>query len=110
MASASKLWGRVQEEFRSVSERTRRGAERAVRTGVLQMDLVSLRRGRNRAHANLGERVLALWSEGKLDTLTEDSELLRLRALVQSMDESIATNEEELKLLRARDAEAAPSH
>ena len=110
MASASKLWGRVQEELRSVSERTRRGAERAVRTGVLQVDLVSLRRDRNRAQANLGERVLTLWCGGRLEALTQDTEALRLRALVQTIDESITAKEEELKTIRAPASEAASSH
>ena len=110
MVSASNLWGRVQEEFRSVSERTRRGAERAVRAGVLQVDLVSLRRDRNRAHAILGERVLALWSEEKLHTVSEDPEALRLRALVQTVEESIAAKEEELRTIRARASEAVSGH
>lgn len=110
MTSASNLWGRVQEEIRTVTERTRRGAERAVRTGVLRVDLVSHRRDRNRAHADLGERVLALWSEGRLESLAEDSEMLRLRELVRSIDRSIAAKEEELELLRARDPEPVPGH
>ncbi len=110
MASASKLWGRMQEELRSVSERTRRGATRAVRSGVLQLDLVSLRRDRNRAHADLGARVLSLWSAGGLETLPADFEAARLRALVQSIDESIGAKEEELRTLRTRASDADSSH
>lgn len=110
MASASDLWGRVQGEFRSVTERTRRGAQRAVRAGALQLDLVSLRRDRHRAHAGLGERLLALWSDGRLDTMTEDLEITRLKARVESIDQSVAAKEEELRHLRARDTDAAPGH
>jgi len=110
MANAAKLWGRVQEELRTASERTRKGAERAVRTGVLQVDLVSLRRDKNRAQANLGERVLALWSQGNLDSLTTDPEVLRTRALVQTIDERIAAKEAELTSLRAPAPDAADRH
>ena len=101
MANASQLWDRVQEEVRSVSERTRRGAERAVKTGVLQVDLVSLRRDKNRAHAHLGGRVLSLWSQGTLDSLATDSEALRLRAVALALDERVAAKEAELAKLRA---------
>jgi hypothetical protein len=110
MTNAAKLWGRVQEELRTASERTRKGAERAVRTGVLQVDLVSLRRDKNRAQANLGERVLALWSQGNLDSLTTDPEVLRTRALVQTIDERIAAKEAELTSLRAPAPDAADRH
>jgi len=107
MANASKLWGWVQEELRTVSERTRKGAERAVKTGVLQVDLVSLRRDKNRAKANLGERVLALWSQGNLHSLAADPEALRLKALVQTIDERIAAKEAEQTSLRAPSPDAA---
>ncbi len=110
MTGASKFWGRVQEEIRSVTERTRDGAERAVRAGVIRVDLISLRRDRNRAHADIGERVLALWSGGRLGTLTDDPESQRLRALVDSIGSSITAKEAELNLLRARNPETAPSH
>jgi len=110
MANAAKLWDRVQEELRTASERTRKGAERAVRTGVLQVDLVSLRRDRNRAQANLGERVLALWSQGNLESLATDPEILRTKALVHTIDERMAAKEAELTSLRAPSADAADSH
>ncbi len=107
MTSASSFWEKAQGELRTASEKVRRETERAVRTGVLQMDLVSLRRDRNRAHANLGERVLALWSEGKIESLAQDSEALRLKTLVQSIEGSIAAKEEELRGLRAPASEVA---
>ena len=107
MTNASKLWDRVQEEFKTASERTRKGAERAVKTGVLQVDLVSLRRDKNRAQANLGERVLALWSQGSLDSLTTDPEVLRTKALVETITERIAAKEAELTSLRAPSPDAA---
>ena len=100
MANASKFWGRVQEEVRSVSERTRLGAARAVRSGVLSVDLVSLRSDRNRAQAHLGDRVLTLWSRDALDSLAEDAEALRLRALVKTIEERIAAKEAELAAIR----------
>jgi len=105
MTSTPNFWERVHDEVRSASERARKEAERALRSGVLQMDLVSLRRDRNRAHANLGERVLALWSQGTIDAFTEDAEALRLKALVQSIEGLIAAKEDELRALRARASE-----
>ena len=107
MTSASKFWGRMQEDVRTVSERARREAERAVRTGVLRVDLVSLRRGRNRANADLGARLLALWSEEKLGDLTQDPEALRLKALVQSIEEVMTAKEEELRAIRSRGSDEA---
>jgi len=69
MTTTSSFWDRVQDELRTASGKARREAERAVRTGVLQMDLVSLRRDRRRAQADLGERALALWKAEKLEDL-----------------------------------------
>ena len=107
MTTTPGFWNRVQDEFRTASGKARKEAERAVRTGVIQMDLVSLRRDRSRAHAHLGERVLALWSEEKLESLGVDSETLRLRTLIQSIEELIAAKEEELRSVRSRDPGAA---
>ena len=107
MTKASELWDRVRGEFQVTADRTRRGAERVLRSGVLQVDLLSLRRDRNRAHADFGERVLSLWHSDRLAMLVEDPELLRLKTLVQTIDESVAAKEEELRLLRARDPEPA---
>ena len=90
MTSTSKFWDRVQDEVRTASDRARREAERALRSGVLRMDLISLRRGRNRAHADLGARVLALWSEEKLGEPTQDPEVLRLKTLAQSIEGMMA--------------------
>ena len=110
MASTSNFWERMQGEVKSASERARKEAERALRSGVLQMDLVSLRRDRNRAHAHLGERVLALWTQGTIEAVTQDAETLRLKALVASVDALIAAKEEELRALRARASEPAPTN
>lgn len=96
------FWDRLSEELKTASDRARREAERAVRTGVLQMDLVSLRRDRNRARARIGERVLALWGEEKIGDLTQDPETLRLKAAVQSIEGLIAAKEEELRTVRSR--------
>ena len=102
MTTTSRFWNRVQDEFRTASGKARQEAERAVRTGVIQMDLVSIRRDRSRAHAHLGERVLALWTEEKLESLAVDSEALRLRALIHSIEGLIAAKEEELRSIRSR--------
>ena len=102
MTTSTRFWGRISDELKSASERARHEAERAVRTGVLQMDLVSLRRDRSRTRALLGERVLTLWNEQKLGGLAEDPETLRLRTVVQSIEERIAAKEQELTTVRAR--------
>jgi len=105
MTTATKFWDRLSDELRSASERARHEAERAVRTGVLQMDLVSLRRDRGRTRAMLGERVLALWNEQKLEGLAEDPETLRLKTVVQSLEDRIAAKEQELRTVRSRTPE-----
>ncbi len=69
--------------------------------GVIGVDLVSLRRDRMRAHANLGERVLKLWSAGDPGVLEWDPESLRLRELVESLEALIWAKELELRELRA---------
>ncbi len=107
MTTTSSFWDRVQDELRTASGKARKEAERAVRTGVLQMDLVSLRRDRNRSQAHLGERVLALWGSEKLDSLAEDPETLRLKTLVQSIEGLIAAKEQELRSIRSRAPDAA---
>jgi hypothetical protein len=107
MTTTSSFWNRVQDEVRTASGKARREAERAVRAGVIQMDLVSIRRDRRRAHAHLGERVLALWTEEKLGSLAVDSEALRLKTLIQSIEGLIAAKEEELRSIRSRDSGAA---
>jgi len=107
MTTTSRFWNRVQDEFRTASGKARKEAERAVLTGVIQMDLVSIRRDRRRAHAHLGERVLALWTEERLESLAVDSEALRLRTLIHSIDGLIAAKEEELRSIRSRGPGAA---
>ncbi|HYR52613.1 MAG TPA: hypothetical protein VET83_08360 [Candidatus Dormibacteraeota bacterium] len=102
MTTTTSFWDRVQDELRTASGKARREAERAVRTGVLRMDLVSLRRDRRRAQADLGERAAALWNAEKLESLSEDSEALRLKTLVQSIEGLIAAKEEELRSIRSR--------
>jgi hypothetical protein len=107
MTTTQSFWDRVSDEFRTASGKARCEAKRAVRTGVLQMDLVSLRRDRSRAQAHLGERVLALWSTEKLESVAADPETLRLRALVQSIEGTIAAKEQELRDVRSGPADAA---
>jgi hypothetical protein len=107
MTTTSNFWDRVSDELRTASGKARKEAKRAVRTGVLQMDLVSLRRDRNRARAHLGERVLALWSTEKLEGIAADPETLRLKALVQSIEGSIAAKEQELRSIRCGIPDAA---
>jgi hypothetical protein len=101
MTTTPSFWDRVSDELRTASGKARKEAKRAVRTGVLQMDLVSLRRDRNRAQAHLGERVLALWSAEALVSIVLDPESLRLKALVRSIEDSIAAKEQELRSIRS---------
>ena len=107
MTTTPGFWNRVQDELRTASGKARREAERAVRTGVIQVDLVSIRRDRSRARAQLGARVLALWGEGKLESVAVDPEALRLKALIESIEGLIAAKEEELRSVRSRDPDAA---
>lgn len=102
MTTTPGFWDRVQDELRTASGKACKEAERAVRTGVLQMDLVSLRRDRGRAQAHLGERVLALWTAEKLATLQDDPEAVRLKSHVQSIEGLIAAKDQELRSIRSR--------
>lgn len=108
MNAPTSFWNRVRDEVRSVSSRTSRGARKAFDEGVLRVDLVSLRRERRRAFADLGERALSLWNRGELSRLESDPEMLRLRARVEGVDAAIAAKEAELIRLRAA-TEPAPS-
>ena len=108
MTGTTKFWDRFQEDLRTASGRARKEAERAVRNGMLRVDLVSLRRDRQRAEAHLGGRVLALWTGDRLVSLADDPEALRLKTLVQSIEGLIAAKEEELRSIRSRDQDAAP--
>jgi hypothetical protein len=94
------VWNRIRDEVRSVTERTGREARRAFDSGVLKVDLVSLRRERRRALADLGERLLQLWDRASLDGVERDPEMLRLRARVEGVEEAIAAKEAEWKRLR----------
>jgi hypothetical protein len=100
MTGPSAMWSRFRDEVRSVSRRTRRGACRAFDAGVLRVDMVSLRRERRRALADLGERVLTLWNRDSLGALERDPEMLRLRARVEDLDAAIAAKEAEYRRLR----------
>ena len=103
------FWDRLQDEVRTGYERTRRTTRRTVRTGVLRVDLLSLRRDRSRALAQLGERAFFLWNAGSLATLEGDAEALRLRSLIEGIERCIADKESELHLLRkeAEDGDAS---
>lgn len=101
MAGETGFWSRVSEEFRSVSDRTRASARRAVSIGVLRVDLVSLRRDRSRALSDLGARALALWNGGTPYAIESDAEALRLRAWIASIDEIVRVKRAELEQLRA---------
>ena len=101
MAGESGFWSRVGEEVRSVSDRTRHSARKAVQVGMLRVDLVSLRRDRSRALADLGERALALWNAGTPHAVESDAEALRLRSWIGSIDDLIGAKKAELERLRA---------
>ena len=105
MTTSTKFWDRLSDELKTASERARQGAERAVRTGVLQMDLVSLRRDRQRTQALIGARVLELWGQSELMRVPDDPETLRLKGVVQSIEGLIAAKEQELRTVRARTTE-----
>ena len=107
MTTTPNFWDRISEELRTASEKARKEAERAVRSGVLQMDLVSLRRDRGRAQARVGARVLSLWKDEKLESLTDDPETLRLMGTVQSIEGLIAAKEQELRSIRTRTPDEA---
>jgi hypothetical protein len=107
MTGTPRFWDRFQDELKTASGKARKEAERAVRSGMLRVDLVTLRRDRRRAEAYLGERVLALWGGDQLVALADDPEALRLRNLVHSIDGLIAAKEEELRSIRSRTQDAA---
>lgn len=108
MNAPAGFWNRVRDEVRSVSSRTKHGARKAFDEGVLRVDLVSLRRERRRALADLGERALTLWNRGELSRLEGDPEMLRLRARVEGVDAAIAAKEADLVRLRTA-TEPAPT-
>jgi len=100
MAPQIGFWDRLQDEVRTGYERTRRTTKRAVRIGVLRVDLLSLRRDRSRAMAQLGERAHFLWNAESLATLEGDAEALRLRSLIEGIERCIVAKEAELTTLR----------
>lgn len=101
MTGESGFWARVGDEVRSVSDRTRHSARKAVQIGMLRVDLVSLRRDRSRALADLGARALSLWNEGNPQAVDSDAEALRLRSWIGSIDDLIGVKNAELERLRA---------
>jgi hypothetical protein len=109
MADLKGFWDRLKGEVKTTSERTRRSADRAIKVGILKVDLVSLRRDRSRAHANLGERVLTLWNAGSLESMGSDAEVLRLRALVGSIQDAIASKEAEVVASQSAKPEPVPN-
>ena len=110
MAGSTGFWAKVTDEVRSVSDRTRRSAKRAVQIGVIRVDLVSLRRDRSQALADLGERVLALWKAGTPAEIESDAEAVRIRARVETVEGAIEAKRAELERLRqgAQRSAAAP--
>jgi hypothetical protein len=100
MTPQAGFWDRLQDEVRTGYERTRRTTRRTVRIGVLRVDLLSLRRDRTRALAQLGERAFFLWNAGSLAALEGDEEALRLRSLIDSIERCIDDKEAELQTLR----------
>jgi hypothetical protein len=100
MAGDRTFWTKVGEEVRSVADRTKRGALRAVQMGVLRVDLVSLRRDRSRALADLGEQLLRIWNAGSPDAIDSDAEALRLKSRIASIDDLIGAKQVELERLR----------
>lgn len=109
MSAPGTLWDRLRDEVRSVKDRTKRGAQRAFDEGVLRVDLVSLRRERHRALADLGERTLTLWRQGEPSRLESDPETIRLRERVDGVDAAIAEKEDELHRLRTAKESAPPA-
>jgi len=99
----------VTDEVRTVSDRTRRGAKRAVQIGIIRVDLISLRRDRSLALAGLGERALALWRSGAPAEVESDEEALRLRARIDTVEEAIETKRAELERLRHGATAEAPA-
>jgi hypothetical protein len=99
MAPQTGFWDRLQDEVRTGYERTRRTTKRAVRIGVLRVDLLSLRRDRSRAMVQLGERAHFLWNAESLATLDQDAEALRLRSLIEGIERCIDSKEAELTTL-----------
>jgi hypothetical protein len=109
--SETSFWDRISEEVRSVSDRTKRGARRTFQTGVLRVDLLSLRRDRSRALADLGERVLVFWKTGTLSAIESDAEAIRLRSRIASTEDLIEAKRVELERLREeskRETSAGP--
>lgn len=100
MAGVSGFWARVTDEVRTVSDRTRRGAKRAVQIGVIRVDLISLRRDRSQALADLGARALALWNSGAPEQIEFDEEALRLRSRIAEVEGSIEAKRNDLERLR----------
>jgi len=100
MAGTSGFWAKVTDEVRTVSDRTRRGAKRAVQIGVIRVDLISLRRDRSQALADFGERALALWKGGAPAEIESDEEALRLRSRIDAVEEVIEKKRTELERLR----------
>jgi hypothetical protein len=98
--TAGNLWDRVRNDVRGLTERTRRGTRRAIERGVLRVDLVSLRRARTRALADLGERTLTFWNTGRTAELESDAEAIRLRARIAELDGRILEKEDALERLR----------
>ena len=112
--AAQNLWERMRQDVRGFTERTRHGTRRAIEQGVLRVDLVSLRRARTRALADLGERTLKHWDGARMAELPDDPEAIRILARIAEVDGRIREKEAALARLRAPSvtaaaAEAAPS-
>jgi hypothetical protein len=109
MAAQTGFWDRMQDQMRSGYERTRRSTSRAVRIGILRVDLLSLRRDRTRALAQLGERAYSLWNAGSLGAFESDPDALRVRSLLEGIERCIASKEAELAALRSEAEESGDS-
>lgn len=103
---AQNIWDRMRQDVRGLSERTRHGTRRAIEQGVLRVDLVSLRRARTRALADLGERTLKYWDGGRTAELLGDAEAIRILGRIAEVDGRIRDKEEALARLRAPSAAA----
>lgn len=100
MAAESRFWSKLAEDVKTVSGRTSRGARRAVQMGVLRVDLISMRRDRSRALADLGERALSLWKSGAAATIETDPEAIRIRERIATVERDIEAKREEINRLR----------
>jgi len=100
MAGDGGFWSKVTGEVRTVSERARGATRRTVAAGVLRVDLMTLRRDRSRALADLGERTLLHWNAGAPEAVASDPEAARIRERIASLNRDIEVKRAAIDRLR----------